>query len=238
MANSFFAFKQFIVHQQHCAMKVGTDGVLLGAWANCANATDILDVGTGSGLISLMLAQRFQNVVIRAVELEKSAALQAASNVAASKWSDRITVFHSDFLTFNTTFSKKYDVIISNLPFFNNSLKNNNSKKAMARHSDDLPYEKFIAHASKMLNRNGKIMIILPIAEAQLFERLALNYNLFCCKKTEVVPVIGKQPNRYLMEFSENKSIFELTQITIEKEIRHSYTNEFIELMKDFYLYL
>ena len=156
MSNNYFSFRQFTIHQDQCAMKVGTDGVLLGAWVNVENAQRILDVGTGTGLIALMCAQRSESV-IDAVEVDRAASEQAAVNCSASPWKDRITVVHDSFQHFAESTAYRYDLIVSNPPFFKNSLKPKGLARSLARHDDRLSYESLLYYTVKILEPGGTL---------------------------------------------------------------------------------
>ena len=151
MANDYFRFKHFTVWQQHCAMKVGTDGVLLGAWAD--GGQRILDIGTGTGLIALMMAQRFPAAEVTAVEIDEQAAMQACENVAASPFADRVNVIHDDILRYADACAEGcFDAIVCNPPFFVNSLKNPDSKRALARHNDNLSFCQLFSIVHLLIN--------------------------------------------------------------------------------------
>ncbi len=234
MPNNYFQFKQFTIYQDLAAMKVGTDGVLLGAWANLNNATKILDVGTGTGLIALMLAQRNSIAQIDAIEIDKHAYKQALINFTKSPWNDRVNGILSDFQTYKNP--TKYDLIVSNPPYFNNALKNDCSKKSTARHTDSLSYDELIHCAAQLLTDNGLFCVILPANERISFENMAKDNNLFLNKLLNVKPTPNKPFKRVLMEFSFiNKKLIEETLI-IEEFGRHQYSDAYKQLTKDFYL--
>ena len=232
-----FQFKQFTVFHDKCAMKVGTDGVLLGAWANVEDANFILDIGTGSGLIALMSAQR-SNAKIIAIDIDENAVLQATENVKNSKWNDRIEVEYIDFYDFVKSSKIKFDTIISNPPYFKNSLKNPEPSKSIARHDIALNYELLISESVKILNKNGNLSIIIPARELENIEKLAIQNNFILSRKTFVKPTPAKNPIRVLLElkFSENNCNIVESEIVIDDGNRHSYTKEYISLTKDFYL--
>ncbi len=217
-------------------MKVGTDGVLLGAWANVENTAQILDIGTGTGLIALMLAQRKQNAIIDALEIEENAYQQACENVVQSKWNNRISIFHTSLQEFES--SKKYDLIVSNPPFFSQSLKNRDNAKTAARHNDSLSPLELAQHSKRLLTPNGRIAVIYPMNEAQLFLKIAQKMGLYPRRITQVIPAISKQSKRTLVEIQQMPCDTIETELCIEKEQRHTYTDEYIDLTKDFYLHL
>ena len=153
MANNFFRFKQFVINQENCAMKVGTDGCLLGAWANLETSHMILDIGCGSGLIAIMAAQRCPSATITGVEIEEGASQQARENAEASPWSNRIEIINSDFLSYFP--NEKFDTIVSNPPYFVNSLKCKDSSRTVARHTSTLTFAELMSNAYRLLNTEG-----------------------------------------------------------------------------------
>ncbi len=228
-----FQFKQFSVKQNATAMKVGTDGVLLGAWSSIDEG-NILDIGTGTGLIALMLAQRTQSAQIDAVEIESDAYNQAIENINNSNWSNRINAYHSSIQHYHP--SKKYDVIISNPPFFIASTKASNIERNNARHTDKLSFSDLISVVSTLLKPDGTFSLILPIVEAKQFIKMVEGKNLFLSRECTVQPNLTKPAKRVLMEFSFIKGNIAKEVLTIETDTRHHYTKEYISLTQDFYL--
>ena len=235
MPNPFFRFKQFTVYHDQCAMKVGTDGVLLGSWADTSNCNSILDIGSGSGLISLMLAQR-SNARIDAVEIDREAFLQSLENINASPWKERIHINPTSFLEFYKNETKKYDLIVSNPPYFSNSLLPPNAGRQTARHSDGgLTLKTLVQGASVLLNDTGKMAFILPFDQINQLEEEARNNNLFFTKKTAVKTTPLSYPKRMLVELAKHPVNLYEHEIIIETE-RHIYSEEFNRLTGDFYL--
>lgn len=232
MGNSF-QFKQFTIEQSLCAMKVGTDGVLIGAWTSVPNG-NVLDVGCGSGLISLMLAQRNQKCKIDAIDIEEGAFNQTKINIENSPFKTQIVTYWSSFQNFQP--DKKYELIISNPPFFVNSYQSEKSTKMIARHTDELPFEDFIFKTVELLQPNGILSIVLPTIQAELFINLSKKNELYLNRICSVQPNFEKAPKRVLMEFSLNQSTPQKEQLTIETNQRHHYTKEYRNLTKDFYL--
>ncbi len=230
-----FKFKQFTIKQDKTAMKVGTDGVLIGAWTNCSNAQKILDIGSGTGLISIMLAQRNENAKITGIEIEKDAFLQSLENVNASPWSDRIEIKNKSLQVFAKKNDQKFDLIISNPPFFVNSEKAPEKKRNLARHTDSLPFKTLVSLSKKLLSTNGILSVIVPINKKKEFEFLANYNNLFLQRETVVKPNFTKLPKRILLEFTKYVNNYEGNYLILEIE-RHVYTQEYIDLTKDFYL--
>ena len=202
MGNSYFQFKQFLVNQDKCAMKVGTDSVLLGCLSTINDAKKCLDIGTGTGILSLMLAQRNNELQIDAIEIDEQAFLQASHNFSSSKFSNQIQVHFCALQNFEP--NKKYDLIISNPPYFIG--KNNFSildlQRAKARHDDDLPFEVLIESVMKLLNETGIFVLILPLAEANIFKVLSIEKGLFANKSVFIKPKPSKASNRIILEFS------------------------------------
>lgn len=236
MPNPYFRFKQFSVFHDKCAMKVGVDGVTLGAWADVSDATSILDVGCGSGLIALMLAQR-SDAEITAVDIDAQCILQSGENIDNSPWKERISLVHYSFQDFAVSYSRKFDLIVSNPPFFINSLKNPSQSRSLARHTDTLLHKDLVRNAKKLLPEKGKFCVILPVVEGEQFIELAENEGLFCSQKVNVFSNPEKPAKRLLLEFKKVKAVCEISELTIEKE-RGIYTTEYREMVKDFYLKL
>ncbi len=235
MPNDYFKFKQFTIYQDKCAMKVGTDGVLLGSWADCENAKSILDIGTGTGLIALMLAQR-SNAFIDAVEIDKEACTQAKENVAKSKWKDSIQILNLPFQEFCKSTNAKYDLIVSNPPYFQNSLFAPDKKRTDARHNSNLELEELLDGALELLTDNGALSVILPYLEGNFFILKASEKNLYCTRQTKVLPKPGREPKRLLLEFMKIKKPLVEQEIIIELNKRHEYSDAYKNLTKDFYL--
>jgi tRNA1Val (adenine37-N6)-methyltransferase len=235
--NNYFQFKQFRINQEKSAMKVNTDGVLLGAWTNLDGAKTVLDIGAGTGLISLMIAQRSE-AIITGIEIEKNAAYEASQNVQNSKWSNRVSIRHISFQDFNSTTQNKFDVIVSNPPFFSNSVKNTNPHLSIARHNHLLPFEDIIDGAIKLLGENGSLSLILPSDSANELIEKAFHKNLFINRLTEVKPFPDRVLNRCLLEFGKEQHVLQKTQISVFNETRKDYSDEFKTLARDFYLKL
>lgn len=237
MANNYFQFKQFAVNQDKTAMKVGTDGVLLGAWANCNGARKILDVGTGTGLIALMMAQRYPDAEIIAIDIDKSASEQARENFLASPWSDRLTVVHSSLQNFVKSNAGEFDHIISNPPYFQNSLRSGDKSRDLARHTDSLSFEEIFYCSDSLGSTEASLSIIIPYAAEGDVMTIKKNssYNLF--RKLHVQGDINKQVVRSLLEFKkEIVANCKEELLYIEKGKRHAYSEEYKALTRDFYL--
>jgi len=237
MANPYFSFKQFTVYHHLCAMKVGIDGVLLGAWTNVENVDKILDIGTGTGLIALMLAQR-SNAIIDAIDIEQSAILQANENFVQSPWKNRIFAKKISLQDFSKNTTECYDLIVSNPPYFVNSTKTPNENRTNARHTDSLTHEALIENSILLLKPTGRICIILPVNEGLHCVDYAESKGLFCTKLVTVYPKPNVIAKRLLIEFRLQFSERIDSEIVIESNVRHQYSPEFSNLAKDFYLKL
>ncbi len=228
-----FQFKQFAIQQNLCAMKVGTDGVLLGAWTKTPNGA-VLDIGSGTGLIALMLAQRNANSIVDAIDLNENAFLQTKANVENSTWDNRITAHHIALQDFKP--NKKYQLIVSNPPFFVNSSKSGNEAKNLARHTDELSFNDLLQAVANLLLPDGLFCVILPFAAATAFIELAKTNQLYLNRLCEVKPNLAKPPKRVLMEFSLHEKEIKKETLTIETNQRHVYTPAYQNLTKAFYL--
>ncbi|MEW6470265.1 MAG: methyltransferase [Bacteroidota bacterium] len=236
MPNQTFVFKQFVIHQDKCAMKVGTDAVLLGAWADPKGAKNILDIGTGTGIIALMLAQR-SGALIDALDIDENACLQARENVSNCPWKERINVIHSSAQDYSLRSAKKYDLIISNPPYFEASTKALEQKRTVARHNDMLPYCELLASVLNLLDSKGKFYVILPCKEGEHLRDMAAEKKLYLSKITRVRTRTDKTTEkRLLMQFSFEQKHFSEDSIVIEKDARHDYTDEYKQLTRDYYL--
>ena len=218
-------------------MKVGIDGVLLGIWANTENATRILDIGTGTGLIALMLAQRCTSI-IDSIDIHPNAVIQAKENIRLSPWANRINVEEISLQDYTSTTTRRYDLIVSNPPYFVNSLKAPNEDRSTARHTDTLTHEDLILNARLLLVPTGRICIILPVIEAANCKKYALSKGLFCTVEVKVIPKPNADVKRILMEFGFQENHNQVSELVVESATRHQYSEEFTLLAKDYYLRL
>ena len=234
-----FVFKEFTIHQENTAMKVGTDGVLLGAWCSIDSLPDtILDIGSGTGLLSLQLAQRTDALTIDAVEINAAAYEQTVENFEQSDWADRLFCYHSSFQDFSEEMNEEaeeYDLIISNPPFYTDAFETKDSSRNTARFTTALPFEDLLVGVSKLLSDRGVFTTIIPFKETAAFVKLAAKNNLFLNRVCSVRGTNTSEIKRSLLEFSFHKKELIETALTIEIS-RHVYTQEYINLTKDFYL--
>lgn len=235
--NNYFRFKQFIVQQNNAAMRVGTDGVLLGAWAHINNDNKILDIGTGTGVIALMLAQRSM-AHIDAIDIDAGACSDATNNFSNSPWAHRLQLIQSDIKNFANNTSAQYDHIVCNPPYFENAVKPHNLSKKNARHTDSLPFELLLKSVSVLLKKAGKFSVIVPANSEKKMKSIAADYKLFSSKTVRIKPKPSHKEIRVLMEFTHNATHCNISTLTIETQIHHTYTPEFIDLTKSFYLQL
>ena len=235
MSNPYFRFKQFTVRHDRCAMKVGTDGCLLGAWVDVSGARRIADVGTGSGLIALMLAQRNADARIDALDIDRDACRQAVDNVADSPFASRIRIIRFDFRTYLATAPPPYDLIVSNPPYFDESLKCPDARRTTARHTDTLPTAELLRLSAALLTDGGRLALILPYAQRESLLQQAVSQQLHLIRETRVVPVAGAPPKRLLVEFSRRPSPCVPEELTLETPA-HDRTEAFRRLVRDFYL--
>ena len=238
MANDYFSFKQFTIHQDRCAMKVGTDGVLLGVLAPTIDSGRILDIGTGTGLVGIMLSQRCPQAMVTGVELDANAAKQAEENATSTGW--KIKIINKSIQDFSFQCEEKFDLIVSNPPYFINSLKAPEKNRNTARHTDELSFEELIESAEKLLSEEGKFSVIIPYSEEENFIGIANKRNLIAESSVRIIPKVGKEPKRSVITFCRCKNKINcninVTELVIEKEERHCYSDEFKKLTADFYL--
>ncbi len=234
MSNNHFTFKQFTVKQEKAAFKVGTDGVLLGATSDLSGEESVLDIGTGTGLIALMLAQRC-NARIVAIEPDKGSYEQALDNVKESPFCERITVFNKSLQEFFPG-EEKFDLIVVNPPFFSDSLKNPDPRLSAARHNDNLTSEDILTGANRLLNEKGSLQLILPYVEGNVFIAEAADYGFYCNKILKIRPLPTSEIRRVVLSFSRAKIKPSESFLTIERGPRHEFTDDYKNLTKDFYL--
>jgi tRNA1Val (adenine37-N6)-methyltransferase len=234
-----FQFKQFTIHQDKTAMKVGTDGVLLGAWCSLEYDTEsILDIGSGTGLIALMLAQRSDAETIDAVELDEHAYEQTVENFEQSDWGDRLFCYHSSFQEFAeemTEEEERYDLIVSNPPFYTDTFETEDTARNKARFTSSLSFESLIEGVNFLLSPVGRFAVVIPFKEEQAFVKLAARAQLFASRICRVKGSKTTEVKRSLLEFSRKESKVVEEELVIEIS-RHQYTEKYKELTRDFYL--
>jgi tRNA1Val (adenine37-N6)-methyltransferase len=229
-----FQFKKFTVTHAGSTMKVGTDTVLLGAWTDVRDAHQILDIGTGNGTIALMLAQRTgENTVIDAVEIEETDVLQADENFSRSPWHSKIHLYHTAVQKFFP--EKKYDLIVTNPPYFSNSQHPPDEKRERARHTTTLPHDELINAVLRLLKEHGKFNIVLPFTEGSQFIGLASQWHLYCTRQHGFKSRKEKPIARWLLEFQKNQRITETGEIVLYKGAE-DWSDDYINLTREFYL--
>ena len=227
-----FTFRQFHIEQDKCAMKVGTDGVLLGSWAK--GGKRILDIGTGTGLIALMMAQRFPDANIDAIEIDENAVIQATGNVLRSPFAKQIVVKHYSLQTYSET-KEKYDSIICNPPYFVDSLKSNDNNRTVARHTDTLPFNELIKCAYQLLTPNGHFSLVLPVESYRILEPEAILNGFSVIKKVLVKTTPSKQPKRILAELGKVPDEYFSTTEYLQDSAGNK-SEWYKEITKEFYL--
>lgn len=236
MPESHFRFKKFEIQQDRCAMKVGTDGVLLGAWIQPEkNIKRVLDIGTGTGLLALMLAQK-SAALIDAIDIDKSSVEQAKENFNSSLWPERLNAIHCSLQNFIKSTSEQYDLIVSNPPYFNDSYKTSDNSRTLARHSNEsLSFDALIEGVVKLLAADGRFYLILPLKEGEAFEIMAAARGLFASRITSVFTRKGKPPKRVLMLFQFSKQLIVTDELIIQND-HGDFSDDYRKLTKDFYL--
>ena len=257
MANDYFQFRQFTIHQARCAMKVGTDGTLLGAWASLPQPlqkegrrlriespppygggrgeASILDVGTGTGLIALMMAQRFPKAHVVGIDIDAEAVSQARENVALSPFADRIDIQHADFATYPSP--TKFNIIVSNPPYFTDALLSPDAQRTLARHAGSHPllgevgggftYRLLIQRSRNLLCDDGELSVIIPVSEQGRMESEAALAGLFKSRECRVKTAERKPPKRVLLAFRKHPTPLERTELVIGSEGYHKLTEDF-----------
>ena len=230
MANDYFQFRRFTVHQGRCAMKVGTDGTLLGAWAR--GGETVLDIGTGTGLLALMMAQRFPSSHVVGIDIDSEAVRQARENAAASPFAERIRMVEADIKTFHAA---PFNTIVCNPPYFIDSLECPDEQRTLARHASALTYRELIVAAQRLLADDGELSLVIPFDCKQRLEQEAALAGFFKVRECAVKTTPRKQPKRYLLAFRKHSGELELSEgiIEIQPGVRSQW---YQELTKEFYL--
>ncbi len=231
-----FLFKKFTIAQDRCTMKVGTDGVLLGAWASAKGISSVLDIGTGTGVIAIMMAQRSPESIIHGVEIDEEAYKQAKENMQNSPWSARLKAFNLPIQQYAKQADDTYDLILSNPPFFSGGTFSYKQERNNVRHTVKLPHGDLLIAVRELLKVDGKFCVILPFIEGLRFVELAASYSFYCTKMTQVRPKEDKLVERLLIQFELHQKETEKDELIIQNEGRNEWTEGYIALTGDFYL--
>ncbi len=234
--SSVFRFKQFTIEQDRCAMKVGTDSIMLGSWVEVEVAKQVLDIGSGTGVVSLIVAQRAPVAQVTGVEIDIEAVLQSRENVESSPWKDRINIQEMSIQDYAKKNALQFDLIISNPPFFSGGTFSNNEQKVSVRHTVKLPHSDLLKSTRTLLHPQGKFCVVLPYIEGLRFIEIALSGGFYCTRMTEVRPKINKPVERLLLCFELMEKPVEKAVLVIMEEDSGGYTPAFRELTKEFYL--
>jgi tRNA1Val (adenine37-N6)-methyltransferase len=238
MSNTTFQFKEFKVEQDRCAMKVGTDGVLLGAWVEVPDEVNsILDIGTGTGVIALQLAQRSEAEVIDAIEIEANAFEQAVDNFENSEWADRLYCYHASLQDFVGEMDEKYDLIVSNPPYYNDTFKDLDKKRALARHTEGLSFEALLSGIAQLLSDDGTAAFIIPHKEENNFLELGKKMKLYPSKISRYSGHLNSELKRSLVQLKNQETTL-IEETFFLEHSRHEYSDHYKNLVKDFYLKL
>ncbi|MFV0554695.1 MAG: tRNA1(Val) (adenine(37)-N6)-methyltransferase [Mangrovibacterium sp.] len=230
-----FQFKQFCITQEKSAMKVGFDGVLLGAWCDVSESMHCLDIGTGTGMIALMLAQRNPQAMVQAIEIDNAAFEEAQFNVSQSCFAERVQVVQGDFLAWNA--SEKFQHVVSNPPFYTESMASANESRSKARQAEYFPLETWLPKAKSLLAAGGKISFIYPAKELKLIERVAAASGLHAHRLCWVKPSPSKPSHRLLVELrAEEAPQVATSEINLRPDGSNDYSAEYMELCREFYL--
>lgn len=236
MGKSYFEFKKFVIYHDKCGMKVGTDGVLLGAWfSGTENAQRILDIGCGSGLIAIMAAQRTNSAEIYGVDIDENAIIQSTENGMRTPWKDRLHFIKSDICSFQT--DQSFDIIVSNPPFFVSSLNSLDKRRNLARHNDTLPFEALVETAVRLLGNNGRMQVILPYESGDDFIQLAWGRGLQLFRKCLVFSKEGERPIRMMIDLLKGSCTYPMADKLYIRNTMNEYNEQYKALTKDYYLH-
>ena len=230
-----FFFKKFGLFHHRSTMKIGTDAIILGRWVEVSENDDVLDIGTGCGLLPLMLAQKGIKSA-DAVEIDDESCEEAAQNFANSAWNSRLSAINNDVKDYAAKCSKKYDLIVSNPPFYFGDNIPEKAKKGLARHTNTLSYKDLLQSVKKMLKPDGRFALVLPAIESKTFLKEAENQGFFLKKEMKIVPIEGKEPNRINMQLVVNQVDKVETETFVLRNQDHSFTKDYKDFLKDFYL--
>jgi tRNA1Val (adenine37-N6)-methyltransferase len=233
MGNNYFSFKQFTILQDKAAFKVGTDGVLLGASADISNVSRILDIGTGTGIVAIMLAQRCIADIV-AIEPDHDSFIQCLENVDGCSWKERIRVENTALKDYKS--DEKFDLIVTNPPYFSDSLKNPDPRKSNSRHNDSLTNDELLKGVARLMEESGRLQVIMPYVEGNLLIAEAHDYGFYCNSILKIRPLPTSEIRRMILTFSKHRLNPTERYLTIEHGKRHEFTEEYINLTKEFYL--
>ncbi len=234
-ATDVFYFKQFSIRDDRSTMKVGTDAVLLGIAADVAGARHILEVGTGSGVIALILAQR-SDALIDAIEVDHDSIIQARENVASSPWPEQINIIHSSLQDFAPAIKGKYDLIISNPPYFSGTYKSHHKKRNIARHNEQLTFDELIENADRLLHVAGDLWVILPVKESLQFIDIAENRGFYVQRILKIIPKAGKDYNRLILRLNREETDHIAIETLTHWQEDGKWTQEYIKFTGEFYI--
>lgn len=230
-----FFFKKFALFHHRSTMKIGTDAILLARWVEVTANDDVLDIGTGCGLIPLMLAQKGIKSA-DAVEIDKDSCEEAAQNFGNSAWKSQLSAINADVKVYAAHCEKKYDLIVSNPPFYFGDNIPEKAKKGLARHTNTLGYNDLLASVKKLLKPDGRFALVLPALESKTFLKEAENQSFFLQKEMKIVPIEGKEPNRINMQLVVNQVDVIGTETFVLRNKDHTFTNYYKDFLKDYYL--
>lgn len=230
-----FFFKKFALFHHRSTMKIGTDAIILGRWVEVSENDEVLDIGTGCGLLPLMLAQKGIKSV-DAVEIDRESFEEAAQNFANSAWNSRLFAINEDVKDYAARCPKKYDLIVSNPPFYFGDNIPEKDKKGLARHTNTLSYKDLLRSVQKMLKPDGRFALVLPAIESRTFLKEAENQGFFIKKEMKIVPIEGKEPNRINMQLIVNQVDITESETFVLRHQDHSFTKEYKDFLKDYYL--
>ena len=230
-----FFFKKFGLFHHRSTMKIGTDAILLARWVEVSENDDVLDIGTGCGLIPLMLAQKGIKTA-DAVEIDKDSYEEAAQNFSNSAWNSRIAAINDDIKQYADVCTKKYDLVVSNPPFFFGDNIPEKAKKGLARHTNTLSYSDLLASVKKVMKTDGRFALVLPARESATFLQEAENQGFFLEKEMKIVPIEGKEANRINMQLVVNQVDKTESETFVLRHPDHSFTKEYKDFLKDYYL--
>lgn len=232
-----FRFREFSIAQDRCAMKVGTDGVLLGAWVEVSGMQKALDIGAGTGVIAIMLSQRNPELVVHGVEIDEVSCVQAAQNMQHSPWAERLCAICSSIQDYAETHTGNYDLIVSNPPFFSGGALSESHSRLHVRHTVKLPHGDLLSATRKLLNPDGVFAVILPLLEGLRFVEMARSYRLYCERMTEVRTKADKPVSRLLLQFSPHiPDVLRKDSLVIQEDGINAWTPEYRALTEAFYL--